>query len=267
MTFVNLYNNTITAMNSRLDVVLWDQNQSIAFDGLFAKMENIVIEVELMLSRYNTNAEVFQLNQQGKECPVHVSDKLFKCIEQSLVFSKKTNGYYNIGYEASGSSHLQLAEQLVLNREHKTLEFTSEEVVLDFGGIGKGIALKEIALLLEKEQVHNAFISFGGSSILTRGRHPYGDYWPLTLQDGRDTHFKLNNTALSISGFHEKGDGEHVINPKTGELKHKLKQVEVQITCPIEAEVLSTALLVAPEQEHTQIINAFKPEKCIRIPL
>lgn len=267
MTSLNLYNNTIAAMNSRLDVVLWDQNQSIAFDCLFAKMEKIVMELNLILSRYDPNAELFRLNQEGKESPVQISDKLFTCIEQCLVFSDKTNGYFNIAYEASGSSHLQLAEQLVLNREHKTLQFTSEEVVLDFGGIGKGIALSEIALLLEKEQVHNAFISFGGSSILTRGRHPYGDYWPLTVQNGRGTQFKLNATALSISGFHESDDSEHVVNPKTGELHHELKQVAVQITCPIEAEVLSTALLVAPEHEQTQIINAFKPEKCIRIPL
>lgn len=267
MSSINLYNNTIAAMNSRLDVVLWDKNQSIEFDSVFAKMEKLVENVEIILSRYDAEAEVYALNQSVAEETVKISNELFAYIEQSIRYHDKTNGYFNIGYEATVCSGLKLADQLILNRDHKTVKFTSEEVVLDFGGIGKGIALSKIAFFLEKEKVFNAFISFGGSSILTRGKHPYGDYWPLNLEEGRDTNLQLNDSALSISGFHNENQCGHVANPKTGKFEHKLQQVQVQLDCPIEAEVLSTALLIAPVQEHEQIIKAFNPDKCILIPL
>ncbi|PKQ64251.1 hypothetical protein BZG02_05360 [Labilibaculum filiforme] len=229
-------------------------------------MEKIVRDLESMLSRYDQDAEVYNLNQQAAKSAVQISEKLFSYIKQSILYSQKTNGYFNIGYEATGSFGMELSDQLILDNEQKTVQYASEEVLLDFGGIGKGIALSEIALFLEKERIANAFISFGESSILTRGRHPYGDYWPLALEDGA-TNLKLNNSSISISGFHASEEISHVVNPKIGAFKHRLKQVQVQLDCPIDAEVLSTTLLIAPELEQQQIINRFNPEKCIRIPL
>ena len=266
MTQVKLYNNTIAAMNSRLDVVFWSNDQSFDFDYLFYKVEEIVENVENILSRYDANAEVYSLNQKAARSAVQISTKLFAYIEECIMYSDLSNGYFNIGYEATARAGFKLADQLLLDREQRTMQYLSEEVVLDFGGIGKGIALSEIALFLKKEQIHNAFISFGGSSILTRGKHPYGDYWPLSLDNEKNTKLRLNDSALSISGFHGEEEISHVVNPLTGEFEHKLQQVQVQLDCPIKAEVLSTALLVASEKEQEQIISRFKPENCIRIP-
>ncbi|MGQ1784814.1 FAD:protein FMN transferase [Saccharicrinis sp. GN24d3] len=254
-------------MNSRLDVVLWSKDQSITFERVFSEMEKIVYDVECMLSMYHPEAKVYQLNNDSFKTPVKVSGTLFTLIEQCIEFYHKTNGYFNIGYKASGSIGDSLVDQLILDKEQQTVGYGSGEVQLDFGGIGKGIAIDRVAALLKHEEIENAFVSFGGSSILTRGRHPYGEYWPLALEDGRNTNLKLNDAAVSISGFHEKENKEHVTDPKSGELNHKLKLVEVQMSCPVKAEVLSTALLVAPEREHQQIINNFNPELCIRIPL
>lgn len=256
-------------MNSRLDVVLWCKNQGTSLDSVFLQIENIVRELELMLSMYNCNAEIYQLNKSAFEVPIKVSEKLFKVVEKCIDYHNKTRGYFNIGYKASGIARLELAEQLLLDKDELSIEYTSKEVHLDFGGIGKGIALSEIAALLIELDLSNVFISFGGSSIITRGRHPYGDFWPLALEDGRNTSLKLNDSAVSISGFHQQNEKAqtHIIDPKSGELKHRLKLVEVKMNCPIEAEVLSTAILVAPEREHQQIINTFNPELCIRIPL
>ncbi len=269
MSSVNLYNNTIAAMNSRLDVVLWCKNQSTSLDAVFLQIENVVKELELVLSMYNCDAELYQLNENAFKEPFRVSVKLFEIVEKCIDFHSKTNGCFNVGYKASGILKLVLAEQLLLNKDELTIEYTAKEVQLDFGGIGKGIALCEIAALLKEFDVSNAFISFGGSSIITRGRHPYGDFWPLALEDGRNTTLKLNDSALSISGFHQQNGKTqtHIIDPQTGELKHRLKLVEVKMNCPIEAEVLSTAILVATESEHQQIINAFNPELCVCIPL
>ncbi len=269
MSAVNLYNNTIATMNSRLDVVLWSKNKSTSLDDVFLQIENIVTEVELMLSMYDSNAEVYKLNNNAFVKPLKVSKKLFRIIEKCISYYNDTKGYFNIGYKASGIARLNLAEQLLLDTKAKTISFTSKEVQLDFGGIGKGIALRQVGKLLKEVNISNAFISFGGSSIITRGRHPYGDFWPLALEDGKNTSLELNDHAVSISGFHQQNGKieTHITDPKTGELKHRLKLVEVKMNCPIEAEVLSTAILVAPEKEHQYIINAFKPELCIRIPL
>lgn len=254
-------------MNSRLDVVLWSNDQSIDFHLLFNAVEGIVKNIENILSKYDTGAEVYSLNENAAESAVQISTKLFAYIEDCIRFHDQTNGYFNIGYEATSTTGLKLADQLILDLTRRTIEYTSEEVELDFGGIGKGIALSEIALFLKKEKVANAFISFGGSSILTKGKHPYGDYWPLTLDDGKNKKLCLNDSAISISGFHGDNQTNHVANPTTGEFEHRLQQVQVQLNCPIKAEVLSTALLVASESEQEDIISRFKPEFCNRIPL
>lgn len=257
---VNVYNNTIAAMNSRLDMVLWDSSDDTNFQAVFTAINTVVNQIELTLSMYNTNSETFRLNSAATGTNLLVSDLLFDTLSECIKYYRKTEGYFNIGYGNTASNNL--CDQVALHPEKKQIEILLDGVKLDFGGIGKGIALRHISTVLKTNNIKNAFISFGGSSILTRGRHPYGDYWPFAIEDGQNTSLKLNNAAVSISGYHQNDKREHVCNPFTGEVKHQSTQVEVQMQCPVEAEVLSTALLVAPQKEHQSIIQAFNPDYC-----
>ncbi|WP_066631521.1 FAD:protein FMN transferase [Labilibacter marinus] len=268
MNSVNLFHDTMAAMNSRMDVVLWSKCPNAPLKSVFEAMDKKVKEVELIYSKFNKNAEVFKLNKKACEHPVKVSLELFNTIEKCVEFYKQTQGYFNIAYKASSISGMSIEEQLVLNKEERTITYTNKDVEIDFGGLGKGIALAHVAELLKEASQENAFVSFGGSSIITRGRHPYGDFWPLALEDEKNTSLTLNDDAVSVSGFHQKDEKAkaHIVDPYKGKLKHQYRLVEIQTKCPIEAEVLSTALSIASDDIGQEIIKIFNPEICIRIP-
>ncbi|WP_162150066.1 FAD:protein FMN transferase [Saccharicrinis fermentans] len=248
-------------MNSRLDVVLWSRNANVHFSSVFAKMVRKVEEIELIYSKFDERAELYHLNKNAGKTSVEVSASLWSMLKKSVEYHLKTKGYFNIGYTSAQS----LDSQLIFDDDGQRVAFTSERVELDFGGVGKGIALKELAAIIAQEEKMNAFICFGGSSVLTRGHHPYGDYWPLALEDDVQTTLDLRNDALSISGLHRHNVSEpmHVVEPQTGELKHRQLLVAVKMDCPVEAEILSTALLVAPQEYHRSILNNFNVNKLI----
>ena len=79
----------------------------------------------------------------------------------------------------------------------------------------------------------------------------------------------LNNHAVSISGFHQHQgeDVAHVVSPQTKQKIHLHQLVQIVNQCPEEAEVLSTALMLAHDSEHHQILSQFKVEKLMVIPL
>ncbi|TLX74929.1 FAD:protein FMN transferase [Labilibacter sediminis] len=258
-------------MNSRLDVVFWSYNEMDNFVATFRSIQQVVADIELKLSKFNPKAEVFQLNinQIGSHIEVSplVWDNLYKCVE----YNKKTMGLFDIAYGSSSKESYQLQERLHFDESNKIIGYKIAGTQLDFGGIGKGIALKEVANILDKDGVENAFVSFGGSSILTRGRHPHGDYWPLTLtdEDSQQDEVKLNHHAVSISGFHIR-DGRkesHVVHPYSGEMRHRHQMVQVIGQCPVEAEVLSTSLMLAKEEEQQEILSRFEIEKIKMVPL
>jgi thiamine biosynthesis lipoprotein ApbE len=60
-----------------------------------------------------------------------------------------------------------LPEDLIdIDEYNNSIHFLHPSVSLDFGGFGKGLALDKASIILDDFGVQNAFISFGGSSIL-----------------------------------------------------------------------------------------------------
>jgi len=156
----------------------------------------------------------------------------------------------------------RFSDRVFIDSANQTVQFLQPNVSLDFGGVGKGFAIQSISKIIENHQIENTFISFGGSSILTRGHHPHGDYWPFTLAEHQEHVWKLNNDCLSISCLHRKVSGKnaaHIVNPFSSEMSVSEKTVVVQTPNPVDAEVLSTALIAAPETEHAKILDYFKP--------
>ena len=64
--------------------------------------------------------------------------------------------------------------RLQLDEPQRRLSVDNAHALLDFGGLGKGLALDDIKRLLLEEGVQSCFVSFGESSILALGRHPTG---------------------------------------------------------------------------------------------
>ena len=114
--------------------------------------------------------------------------------------------------------------------------------------------------MLRSKEVTCAFVDFGSSSILGIGRHPYGDSWkvgvvdPYTRMQVRE--ISLNDSSMSTSGNAPSYSG-HIRDPRTGEVCQGRKLVTVLSDNPLDAEVLSTVLMIATDEEREIIMTNF----------
>ena len=135
------------------------------------------------------------------------------------------------------------------------------ELTLDFGGFAKGYALQKIRNILQQENLQNAFIDFGNSSILGMGHHPYGNCWKVSFLNPYNQsilkEFNLKNCALSTSG-NTLQYNRHIINPLTGIYNGERKASTVLSPDPLEAEILSTVWMIADHSQREHIAKNFK---------
>ena len=131
----------------------------------------------------------------------------------------------------------------------------------DVGGFAKGYALRQIRLIVEDAGVENLWISFGGSSILALGNRPGSKGWEVDVTDPYSGEslmsYRLCNEALSVSG-NSPGYCGHILNPISGEACCDRRLVVARCLDPLDAEVISTAIMVGDASE-VKIIEANFP--------
>ncbi len=148
-----------------------------------------------------------------------------------------------------------------------------EQMQLDLGAVGKGIALDEIRAYLEqKEGITAAVISVGGS-ILTYGAKPDGKPWRVGIVNPLDSSGNLGYLELdgewcvSTSGDYERYveiDGiryHHIINPQTGyPAKSGVKGVTILSKDGLLSDALSTACFILGEEKGRELAEHFGAE-------
>lgn len=265
-------------MNTMLNMVLIGLDETTS-DMVEQRMRLQSQLLEKMLSRFDPEGETFQMNQVALDQWFPVSEGLWDILLECKSFHKLSLGYFDIGLgifkqqmnqafpKADGeNSALRGINGVDFDRKGKRLRYGSRTISIDFGAIGKGLLLREIDLILTEFDIKNCLISFGGSSILTRGSHPYGHSWPVSLREAHDSSivFDLNDHFASISGaVHGNGsEGKsHIVHPHSCRLVENNRITYVQRKCPVSAEVLSTSLVAAEREDFSKLISNLKPEK------
>jgi FAD:protein FMN transferase len=262
-------------MHSVMDIILHGLTDKSA-DVLFHKIQSEVVVLENLLSDYDPSAETYILNNKAQHQWVTVSDRLWDIVMECRHFYDLTKGYFDIGcgwhkklpagISGSSAGGLRLLET---DENHRQIKFAGPEIALDFGGIGKGLLLREVDKLLTHNGVENCFISFGGSSILTRGHHPHGDNWPVTHRSApeRIPVFQMKDDFASFSEGTPGGKNAtaHIVNPYTNHAEGKSGVSGVQAGCPVIAEVASTVLILASAEEAEALSTAFRLKRAFVI--
>ena len=266
---------SFAGMNSVLDMILIDIPDKTAADigqGIRQDMRLL----EQLLNRFDPRSETYAINNQAQNGWVKVSDELWRIVLDCEKFNELTLGYFDIalGYfkkNAGTNNHnrIRCMEEdskpgIKYGMESKQLKFTNGSTSLDFGAIGKGLLLGKLQARLCEFGIENCFVSFGGSSILTRGKHPSGGAWPVSFRNESDHPFvfNLNDHAVSISGAIQGNNHEHhIINPHRLTFQVNRRLVFVQDECPIRAEVLSTALIAATKDDFSTLTTRMNPQK------
>ena len=181
-------------MHTRLDIILWGVSANMArhiSQEIIASGRNL----QKVLDRFDPEAETYKVNHQAPYCETPASPLMIDILSKSIEYYKKTEGAFNVfagqtydeikaGNTAEQTeSEVNLPEHVHIDRDKQTIRFTSKEISLDFGGIGKGLALDKIAEILDQTPQINAFISFGGSSVLTRDQNTQGEFSPFSFRE------------------------------------------------------------------------------------
>jgi FAD:protein FMN transferase len=258
------FHSTTFAMNTRLSFVLPGVSHAVGA-SLARHISAYVDEQEWLLSRFKSGP-LGLVNRAATDGPVRVPEALWNVLMTCRKHSALTNGLFDITTSKSRLNRLKKIrgmDRVEFNEAKMSVRFQATGMGFDLGAVGKGIALRGIMDWLRSEGVDHAFVSFGESSVGVLGEHPAGGAWPVSLFDAREAGFNLVDETLSVSGQDE--TQPHIIDPRSGDWVRGNRQLAVAGACPIETEVLSTALLIATPQDRGQILDRYRPVRAVEV--
>ena len=226
-------------MGTKMEVLLVGVTESKGIQ-IWNQLHELAFSLDRMLNRFDPESEVSKMNSTQAPLEAEVSEEMQLIVKFAGEYKEKTCGLFDI---------------------------CISDGKLDFGGFGKGYFLRKCEAMLRDEGIECAFVDFGGSSILGIGHHPYGDSWKVGVVNPY-THasigeIELMDSSLSTSGNTPSYTG-HIRNPKTGEVCNSRMIATVVSKDPLDAEVVSTVMMIASEKERNQLITDF-PDALIQL--
>jgi len=257
-------------MGTRLDAVFINVDEKQA-DNLASRIKNDFNRLENILSIYKPDSELSILNRTAFKKDIPVSRELFEALILCIDYYKLTNGVFDAGrakltgsasgkVQNEGRDHSPLLESsgiglVEINKKGKSVRFHGKNVKIDPGGFGKGLAMRLVKKILVAEGPGDALISFGESMILAMGKHPHGKYWPVAVEGIFEKQSVTRMASLSDQSISTSGTGfvdthgvfrpsYNIFDPRTGKIIDEPLTVSFISDDPLEAEILSTSLLI-----------------------
>ena len=243
-------------MGTRLDLIVTDfpkEQSNLVWN-------NIVIELKRlhqMMNRFDATSELSRINFKAKKSTVSVSNELWDILENCKHYYLITDKLFDVT--------LDNLSKVFFDEKTKSVIFPSEDFSFDLGGYAKGYAIEKVKKILLNVNVKHALVNFGDSSIAAIGHHPFGDCWSVSIvnpykKDEVLKEIKLKDEDLSSSG-NTPSHQSHIINPKTKIYNEQKKVVCVKSKNSIDAEVLTTTLMLATTEQTKRIESNFKIEE------
>jgi len=266
-----------------------NQAISAAFDNIF--------HIEKLMSDYDPESQLSQVNQNAFENPVQVDAELFEVLTTAKAYSCLSNGAFdvtigpvvqlwrkakedNITPAAGALKKAKAAvgyENLILDTENKTVQFAREGMFLDLGGIAKGYAIDTAIEILQAGGVKGAMVDIGGD-LRCFGTPANGkEHWLIGLQDPTAEEektlltLKLDNMAVATSGDYRRFfiiddiKHSHIVNPATADSANDLSSVSLIAPTAMAADALATAVTVLGSEKGLDLINKTETAEAILI--
>lgn len=155
-----------------------------ADEALSAAKERVK-DLDRKLSAYSHDSEIYSINSRAGIAPVAVSMDTFRLIKHSVMYSRLTDGLFDI--TSRPLSQLwkntvkcgQLPDErtidearkpvncrdIILDYQKRTVMLKNKGQQIDLGAIAKGYAADEVRNILHTYGIENALINFGGTVI------------------------------------------------------------------------------------------------------
>jgi thiamine biosynthesis lipoprotein len=258
MSYSNYYKNSnlfhgsaMNMMGTRLDVLMTG-NEHLLSDVWIQIMAETG-RLHRMLNRFDAASDISRINREAVARPVELDGEFWNILADIKKYHHRTFGYFDVT--------LRNFDRVILDNARRTMAFAEKDISLDLGGYAKGYALERIREIMLRAGVTQALINFGNSSVLAVGSHPHGKYWGIGIENpfvpGQQLKTcQLCNQSLSTSG-NTPAHTNHIINPRSGQYTPEKKIISVISDNAVEAEVLSTALMVADEKTILSVKKIF----------
>ena len=204
--------------------------------------------LDALLNRFDPESAVSRARETSRQGPVPAGPELAVLLREALAYRERTGGLFDVTLGRGG-----------VRQEDGTLVL--ENADLDFGGFAKGYLLREAKGRLAAAGIRCAFVDFGASAILGVGTHPHGDSWLVDVNDPFHPGVVLARTALRDRALSTSGNMPgytgHIVHPATGRAVEGRKVVTAVADDPLDAEVLTTALMAASFAEREELRGMF----------
>jgi thiamine biosynthesis lipoprotein len=262
----------------------WTMGQSVHLQ-LFAASEAAGYEaaqaaltelrrVEGALSRFDDASDLAELNRQAGRGAIAVGDDLVAALSSAARFERDTGGAFDAAVEplmrawgfhaprATEPTAAELAEAEAAVRAARVeirggrVGLASASTQLDLGGIGVGYGLDRAGEVLRAAGIRRALLDVSGD-CLALGAPPGESGWLVGVADPDRTGAVIAATRLSDAALapsstlvsvvrYGRAVRGHVMDPGTGWPAAGCRQVTVVARTGVEADALSTAMLVTP---------------------
>jgi len=266
-------------------------------DEVLSEVEREIDRLNRLLSRFVPESEISRINTQAGITPVAVSEETFQLIQNTIKFSKLSDGLWDITvgplislWEAHKREKtipdtrtiiecqsLVDYRNILLDDVLKVVYLKEKGQSVDLGGIGKGYAADRISQLLRSHRIESAYTNFGGN-VSTVGTKPDGSPWNIGIQHPRQPDkliglVPVKDKTVVTSGDYQRfflaNDGKryhHIINPKTGYPSESgLISTTIIADNSETADALSTMTFLAGLEESREIIKAFEEIEAVFI--
>ncbi len=248
-----LYGSLQHIMGTRFDILIIDKNRQES-EYLWVEIVSELYRLDKMLNRFDPLSEISLINREASDKPIHVTSEMWAILQSCRQYYQQTHGLFDVTLK----DFLKVA----FFEPDNSIIFSQSGISLDLGGYAKGYALRKIKQCLLNAGVQHCFADFGNSSILGMGHHPHGDAWKVSIVNpfnpGENLgEISLRDEALSVSGNTPTNTG-HIVRPDSGQAVKKRKVVSITSTDPLEAEILSTAFMMANREEKKRLSENFE---------
>ncbi len=246
-----------------------------AIEAAFSEIERI----EGVFSAFKDDSEISKINRLKPGEAVKVSDEVFDLIESAVIFSKKTNGAFDItvkplvdAWKKAGARNRILTDDelslamarvgssnLILDRDKKTVAFAKKGMALDMGGIAKGYATGQAINVLKSRGIDNAIVNSGGA-MYCLGKRSKKIPWRVGIRHPRAKdkmllELDLTDMAINTSGDYERYflvNGKrysHIIDPRSGyPIGDGIVSASVIAKDSATSDILATTLCILGEE-------------------
>ena len=254
---------------------------------------NEVKRIENLISDWIPTTQISEINKNAGIQPIKVDQEVFDLVERAIKISKLTNGAFDISYasmdkiwkfdgsmkemptpEAIKKSVEKIGYQnIILDKENKTIFLKLTGMKLGLGGIGQGYIADKVKELLQSKGCNSGLVNVSGD-INTWGKQPNGELWTVGIVNPMNKNkvfatFPLDNSAVETSGSYEKFvtfNGirySHIIDPRTGYPSTGIVSVSVFSKQTEIADALATGIFVLGVDVGLDLVNQLKGIQCI----